>query len=154
MRSLLRDRTAWKTLKERPDLTGSDDVVMELLRRDNHVKALSRQFDQAMQLDGFTIEAGEVVCLYFPGINMDHNHWNNPCSMDFERRFTGENNIIFGGSFYTCIGRKLTMAFLGNMVAGFLRHLPDSAKIIDGELEIDGSWMAERIITRMPIHLG
>ena len=95
-----------------------------------------------------------LVCFTKYGINMDHNHWSNPRSMDFQRRFTGENNIIFGGSFYTCIGRKLTMAFLRNMVAGFLRHLPDAAKIIDAEMEIDGSWMAERIITRMPIHLG
>ena len=74
--------------------------------------------------------------------------------MDFSRQFTGENNIIFGGSFYTCIGRKLTMAFLGNMIDGFIRHLPATATIIDGEMEVDGSWMAERMISRMPIHLG
>jgi len=154
LRSLQRDPTAWQTLRAQPDLARQEHVIMELLRRDNHVKALSRQFAQPMAIDAFTIDAGEVVYLYFPGINMDHNHWPDPCSMDFSRQFTGENNIIFGGSFYTCIGRKLTMAFLGNMIDGFIRHLPATATIIDGEMEVDGSWMAERMISRMPIHLG
>ena len=154
LRSLLRDQAAWRTLQEQPELVENEDVIMELLRRDNHVKALSRQFDQSMEIDGFKINSGEVVCLYFPGINMDHNHWKKPTTIDFSRTFTGENNIIFGGSFYTCIGRKLTMAFLSNMIDGFLRHLPATAEIVDEEIEVDGSWMAERMITRMPIHLG
>jgi cytochrome P450 len=107
-----------------------------------------------MELDGFTIGKGEVVCLYFPGINMDPVHWRDPLALDFSRRFTGENNIIFGGSFYTCIGRRLTMAFLGNIVEGFTRHLPEGARVVEEELEVDGSWMAERIITRLPLELG
>jgi cytochrome P450 len=154
LRSILRDQAAGQMLRQQPALAENEHIIMELLRRDNHVKALSRQFTQPMEIDGFNIKAGEVVCLYFPGINMDHNHWSKPCSIDFSRRFTGENNIIFGGSFYTCIGRKLTMAFLSSMLDGFLRHLPDTAKIVEEEIEVDGSWMAERIISRMPIHLG
>jgi hypothetical protein len=159
LRSLLRDPGSLATLREQPDLVrphlaGNEHVIMELLRRDNHVKALTRQFEEPMELDGFTIGKGEVVCLYFPGINMDPVHWRDPLALDFSRRFTGENNIIFGGSFYTCIGRRLTMAFLGNIVEGFTRHLPECARVVEEELEVDGSWMAERIITRLPLELG
>lgn len=159
LRSLLRDPGSLATLREQPDLVrphlaGNEHVIMELLRRDNHVKALTRQFEEPMELDGFTIGKGEVVCLYFPGINMDPVRWRDPLALDFSRRFTGENNIIFGGSFYTCIGRRLTMAFLGNIVEGFTRHLPEGARVVEEELEVDGSWMAERIITRLPLELG
>ena len=101
-----------------------------------------------------TLPRGEVVCLFFPGINMDHNHWASPLALDFNREFTGENNIVFGGSFYACIGRKLAMAFLSNIVDGFVRHLPSTATVRDEELVVDGSWMAERIISTMPIHLS
>ncbi len=154
LRSLLREPNALQKLREQPELASSEHVIMELLRRDNHVKALSRQFDQAMTIGDFEISAGEVLYLYFPGINMDHNHWSNPDTIDLSRVFTGENNIIFGGSFYTCIGRKLTMAFLANIISGFIRYLPATASINDQEMGVDGSWMAERIITRMPIHLS
>ena len=153
LRSLLRDPGAWETLRDNPQMATDEHVIMELLRRDNHVKALSRQFNAGMSLDGFEIEPGQVVYLYFPGINMDHNHWPDPEQLDFSRRFTGENNIIFGGSFYTCIGRRLTMAFIGNMLQGFLRHLPDTARIDEATVEADGSWTAERVLTRLPIQL-
>jgi cytochrome P450 len=154
LRTLLRDQTALQLLREQPALVQNEQVIMELLRRDNHVKALSRQCEESMTLDGFDIAPGEVVCLYFPGINMDHNHWAAPLELDFSRVFTGENNIVFGGSFYACIGKKLAMAFLSNIVDGFIRHLPPTAKILDEEIVVDGSWMAERIITKMPIHLS
>ncbi len=154
LRSLLRDHGAWEDLRARPELCHDEQMILELLRRDNHVKALSRQFNQPMELDGFTMKAGEVVCLYFPGVNMDPNHWPEPQAIDFSRRFTGENNIIFGGSFYTCIGRKLTMTFLGNMIEGFIRYLPTSAAVKESEVRVDGNWMAERILTRLPIHLS
>ncbi|MEP5566431.1 MAG: cytochrome P450 [Halioglobus sp.] len=153
LRTLLRDHGALQLLREQPELVQREQVIMELLRRDNHVKALSRQCDEPMSIDGFDIVQGEVVCLFFPGINMDHNHWPSSLALDFNRVFTGENNIVFGGSFYACIGRKLAMAFLSNIVDGFVRHLPPTATVRDDELVVDGSWMAERIISKMPIHL-
>ena len=45
------------------------------------------------------------------------------------------------------------MAFLGNMVDGFIRYLNMDAKVIEDRVEIDGSWMAERILTNLPIQL-
>jgi len=153
LRSLLREPEAMQTLRERPELANSERVIMELLRRDNHVKALSRQFDKPMKIGEFEISAGEVICLYFPGFSMDPNQWSRPDTIDLGREFAGENNIIFGGSLYTCIGRKLTMAFLANIIDGFVRHLPPTASISDDDIVVDGSWMAERIIARMPIRL-
>lgn len=153
LRTLINHPDTWLKLKSAPELARDEHVIMELLRRDNHVKALSRQSTEDFQLGNFPIEAGELIYLFFPGINMDPGHWSKPLEVNLNRQFTGENNIIFGGSFYTCIGRKLTMAFLGNMIDGFIRYLNMDAKVIEDRLEIDGSWMAERILTKMPIQL-
>jgi cytochrome P450 len=154
LRTLIKNPDVLSTLKASPALARDEHVIMELLRRDNHVKALSRQATTAFQLERFPIEAGELIYLYFPGVNMDPGHWNNPLKVDLDRKFTGENNIIFGGSFYTCIGRKLTMAFLGNTIEGFIRYLSPGAAVLEDEIDIDGSWMAERILTRMPVRLA
>ena len=45
------------------------------------------------------------------------------------------------------------MAFLANIIDGFIRHLPPTASISDDDIVVDGNWMAERIIARMPIRL-
>ena len=43
---------------------------------------------------------------------------------------------------------------MANMIGGFVRYLPDAARIDDEEIEMDGEWTAERIMTRMPIEPG
>ena len=127
---------------------------MEFLRRDNHVKALSRQAHKPFTLHGQDIAAGESVNLFFPGVNLDPDHWDRPLEIDLERQFSGENNIIFGGSTYMCIGKQLGIAFLKNVARGFVENLPESARIDESEIVVDGDWVSERVITRMPIELG
>ncbi len=154
LRSLLRDADALAFLRAHPELTRNENAICELLRRDNHVKALSRQFTVDTTVGGHAFGAGEVIHLFFPGVNLDPGQWPNPLALDFSRDFSGQNNVVFGGSVFTCIGRTLTMSFLDKMVSGFLRYLPNGAYIDDAEVEMDGEWTAERILTRMPIHLG
>ena len=137
-----------------PDLIWDNNVMSELLRRDNHVKALSRRVHAPFQLDEFAMQKGESINIFFPGVNLDPAHWKTPLSLDFTRKFTGVNNVVFGGLVHMCIGKKLGLNFLKHMTAGFVEHLPGSATVIDTEVEVDGGWVAERIITKMPIQLG
>ena len=43
------------------------------------------------------------------------------------------------------------IAFVRNMVAGFVEHLPDGVYVEEDRVEVDGSWVTERIINRLPI---
>ena len=153
LRSLIRYPEVRKELLENPGLIEDDHVMTELLRRDNHVKALSRQVHADMDLGRFSLKKGESINLFFPGTNLDPTHWESPLTIDLNRKFTGANNVVFGGSSYICIGKKLGIEFLKNMTAGFVEHLPDCARVIEDEVEADGTWVAERIITKMPILL-
>lgn len=153
LRNLINSPQARSQLSDNPALLDSDSTIIEFLRRDNHVKALSRHANQNCNIDGLDIEKGHNINLFFPGINLDPKHWEKPLELDFSRKFEGENNIVFGGSLFMCVGKKLGIVFIRHMLEGFLRYLPDSAKVIEDEIEMDGSWVAERIIQNMPIQL-
>jgi cytochrome P450 len=153
LRNLVRYPAVCSRLRENPDILDDDNVLIEFLRRDNHVKALSRQVHEDVEIGDFTIPAGEAIYLFFPGANLDPEHWDDPLELDFTRNFEQRNQIIFGGAKHVCIGKVLGIAFLRHMAKGFIRYLPESARINDADMEMDGTWITERIIKKMPIDL-
>ncbi len=154
LRNLIRFPEARAQLSANPALLQSEQTVIEFLRRDNHVKSMSRHATRAKQVGQFEITEGSNVYLFFPGINLDPHQWRNPLELDFSRQFSSANNMVFGGSIFSCIGRTLAIAFTRTMLEGFVRYLPERAYIIEEEIEMDGSWVVERIIRKMPIVLS
>ena len=153
LRNLVRFPEVRTALAEQPGLLDDDNTIIEFLRRDNHVKSMSRQAHEPFELNGHAIKKGDSINIFFPGVNLDPGHWSNPLGIDLSRKFAGPDNIIFVGSMYLCIGKYLGIAFLRHMTRGFLDNLPDTARIVDDEIEVDGDWVSERIITCMPIEL-
>lgn len=153
LRNLIRFPAVREQLQREPELLSRDNVIIEFLRRDNQVKALSRQVHQDFDLGEFRMMKGESVNLFYPGVNLDPNHWDSPLEIRLDREFSGENNIIFGGAIYMCIGRELGIAFMRALAGGFIANLPDSARVVESEIEVDGDWVSERVITKMPIEL-
>ena len=154
LRSLITQKTAWQTLQKKPELIWQDNVIQEIFRLDNHVKVLSRQAFDSVDLPGYRFDKGQSVSLFFPGLNRDPKQWKNPHQLDFGRVFDGKNNLIFGGSVHTCIGVRLSNTFLKYMLSDLLKYMPPNIEVIESEIEVDGSWLAERIITRMPIRIS
>ena len=154
LRTLISHKSAWQQLKERPELIEQDNVIQEILRMDNHVKVLSRSAVDEVDLNGYQFKKGESVSLFFPGLNRDPAMWTNPDQVDFSREFNSQNNLIFGGSVHTCVGVRLSNTFMKYLLAGLLENMPDAIEVVEDEIEVDGSWLAERIITRMPILVG
>jgi len=68
--------------------------------------------------------------------------------------FDRKNNLIFGGSVHTCIGVRLSHTFLKYMLSDLLKYMPANIGVIESGIEVDGSWLAERIITKMPIRIS
>ena len=153
LRNLVRYPDVCRKLKANPELLDNDNLLTEFLRRDNHVKALSRQVHEDVQIGEFTIAAGEAIYLFFPGANLDPDHWTRPLELNFDRNFDQKNHIIFGGAKHACIGKAMGITFLRHMAKGFIRYLPDTATINDADIEMDGTWITERIIKEMPIDL-
>jgi hypothetical protein len=40
------------------------------------------------------------------------------------------------------------------MLKDLLKYMPANIEVVESEIEVDGSWLAERIITRMPIRIS
>jgi cytochrome P450 len=154
LRSLITHKTAWQTLQNNPELIWQDNVIQEIFRLDNHVKVLSRQAFDGVDLPGYHFQKGQSVSLFFPGLNRDPAQWTTPHQLGFTRVFDNKNNLIFGGSVHTCIGVRLSNTFLKYMLSDLLKYMPASIEVIELEIEVDGSWLAERIITKMPIKIG
>ena len=154
LRTLIHHKNAWQELKNNPELLQQDNVIHEIFRMDNHVKVLSRQALEGVDLSGYQFKQGESVSLFFPGLNRDPATWENPGELDFSRVYNNKNNLIFGGSIHTCPGVRLSNTFLRYMLTILLDYMPDDIEVVESEIEVDGSWLAERIITRMPIQIG
>lgn len=153
LRTLINHKGAWQELKNTPQLIQADNVIQEIFRMDNHVKVLSRQALDNVDLPGYSFNKGQSVSLFFPGLNRDPAQWKNPNQLDFDRVYNNKNNLIFGGSVHTCPGVRLSNTFLRYMLAILIKYMPNDVRIIESEIEVDGSWLAERIITKMPIEI-
>jgi hypothetical protein len=71
--------------------------------------------------------------------------------LNFQRQFTRDNHNIFGGSRYACIGSRIALKYFSEVLPGVLANLPEDARILEDKIEVDGNWVAERVITRLPI---
>jgi len=152
LRNLLRYPEAVKPLRDDTGLI-NDSVIMEFLRRDNHVKALSRQVHTPFSLRGHELQAGEGLYIFYPGINLDPTHWDEPLSLNFQREFTRSNHNIFGGARYACIGSRIALKYFTDILPAIFQQLPEDARVVEDEIIIDGDWIAERVITHMPIYV-
>lgn len=141
-------------LKASPDLIQRDSTVLEYLRRDNHVKSLSRQIHQSFDLNGLMVKPGEAFYLFYPGINLDPSHWQNPLRIDLDRNLDRDKHVIFGGSRYTCIGIRITLVYMKAVLAGIVANLPQNIRVLEDQLTIEDGWIAERVISGMPIEVG
>ncbi len=150
LRNMLRYKGAVQTLRDDPALIGHD-VIIEFLRRDNHVKSLARQVHQDFELHGHSLQRGDSIYIFYPAVNLDPAHWNDPLALNFQRQFTRDNHNIFGGSRYACIGSRIALKYFSELLPLLLEYLPATAELVEDEVEVDGGWITERVITHMPI---
>jgi cytochrome P450 len=154
LRTLIRYPDVRREFVRHPERIQDDHVVTELLRRDNHVKALSRFVHEDIEIGSFQLKKGEPIYLFFPGVSLDPAVYTEPLAIDLDRRFSANNTLVFGGSAYICIGKKLGIEFIKKMVSGFVEHLPDDVWVEEDNTEADGDWVVERIVTKLDIEFG
>ncbi len=150
LRNMLRYKNKVQELRDDPSKITSD-VITEFLRRDNHVKSLARQVHDNFEMRGHELKRGDSLYIFYPGVNLDPTHWDDPLNLNFERKFTHENHNIFGGARYSCIGSRIALKYFSEMIPLILEYLPDSAEIATADMKVDGTWITERVITDMPI---
>ena len=101
--ALLRHPEQLNKLRDNPALMPG--AVEEFLRYDSSVQQLPRVAQADVEIGGHTIRAGEMVFLLLASANRDEDAYDEPETLDIERRIKRVKS--FGGGAHYCLGAQL-----------------------------------------------
>jgi cytochrome P450 len=103
MLALLKNRDQWDLLVREPDLIAS--AVEEILRFDSPVQWTSRLSGEPIEINGKTIQPGEIILGSVGAANRDPQKFADPDRLDIRRN---ENrHLAFGIGIHYCLGAAL-----------------------------------------------
>ena len=110
-------------LRARPELVAS--AVEEMLRFDSPVQLTSRRPSEPVEIEGFTIPAGDEVNLFLGAANRDPVQFPDAQRFDIAR---GENrHVSFGHGSHFCLGAALARAEAQIAIEALVQRLPGLA---------------------------
>ena len=102
--ALVRHPDQIAALRENPE--GWPNAVEEILRYDTPVQFVPRVAAEDVDIEGYSIRAGEAVFVMYGGANRDPAVFDNPNAFDTTRANAREH-ITFGTGVHTCLGAAL-----------------------------------------------
>ena len=118
--ALHRNPDQWAMLKGDPSLI--PNAMEELLRYDSSVQMTGRSTNEAVELGGVEIPAGQSVVAFLGAANRDPAVYEAPDRLDITRRDI--KPLSFGGGIHHCLGAQLTRIEAQEAFAGLIRRLP------------------------------
>jgi cytochrome P450 len=100
-------------------------AVEELLRWETPVTAVPRRATRDVTIQGFEIQAGEIVTFLIAAANTDNAHFKDAQTVDFDR----DRNIhmAFGAGRHRCLGSHLARMELQVAMEEWHKRIPDYA---------------------------
>lgn len=105
-------------------------AVEEMLRYSPPVMYFRRTATRDTEIRGVPIREGDKVCLYYPSVNRDEEHFEDPDRFDVTR--SPNDHLSFGIGEHFCLGANLARLEIQIMFEELLRRLPDME--ISGEV--------------------
>jgi cytochrome P450 len=109
-----------------------DNAFRELIRFESPQQLAFRYALKDIELSGYRIAAGDLICLALGSANRDPEIFANPDQLDFERRNT--HHLAFGKGIHICPGSRLGMVMSRAALAILIDRLP-SFELDDWEWE-------------------
>jgi len=97
------------------------EAVEEMLRRYSFTIPM-RRITKDVELGGWRLKAGEWLCLYYPGADLDPRAFDAPERFDLHRE--NNANLAFGAGVHRCLGSHLARVELEVLYAEVLSRLP------------------------------
>jgi cytochrome P450 len=107
-------------------------AIEELLRFDGPVQLTTRFASEPVELDGYTIEAGDHVEFVLGAANRDPEQFSEPDRLNLGRR--PNRHIGFGHGIHFCLGAPLARAQGQIAIAELISRYPDLA-LADDRIE-------------------
>ena len=108
-------------LKQNTSLIKS--AVLEALRFDSPIQAISRQALSDIQLSGNTIKKHQIVHCLIGAANRDNAKFRNPDQFDITRN--PDHTISFGQGIHYCLGAQMAKLVSEIAVLKFIKKFPD-----------------------------
>ncbi|MFT4583988.1 MAG: cytochrome P450 [Gammaproteobacteria bacterium] len=118
----------------------------ELIRRFPNV-TMVRQVRQDMEYLGVTMKQGDMVAIQSAFYNLDENIYENPLSVDWDRRV--KQVLTFGNGVHRCPGAALGLAELVIFLEEWLKRIPDFALAHEEAIPVCGGTVAK--ILELPL---
>jgi cytochrome P450 len=147
LQGLLRHPEQFAKLKAKPDLM--ENAIIELLRYGAFGKVPQFRFvSEDLEWRGQKFRKGQSILLNMTAAWMDPGKWENPRTLDLERKLEG--NIVFGAGAHFCIGTYLVRVQGSLMIQEFAKRFP-AAELLDGDghVEYDYNHHNARRINRL-----
>lgn len=120
---LLSHPAAWKAVCADKTLVAS--AVSESLRLEPGIAGVVRVSVQDIELDGWTLPAGQLVILSFLSALRDERTFNQPHVFDLARPNLHLARLAFGGGAHKCVAEAMGRAELEEGLAALVECLPD-----------------------------
>ena len=133
LQGLLRHPDQFAKLKAKPELM--ENAIIELLRYGAFGKVPQFRFvSEDLEWRGQKFRKGQSILLNMTAAWMDPGKWENPGTLDLERKLDG--NIVFGAGAHFCIGTYLVRVQGSLMIQEFAKRFPD-AELLDGDGQVE-----------------
>jgi cytochrome P450 len=105
------------------DLSLMPNVVNECLRFDSSVQIAQRVALEDIEIDGYDLKRGDLICVCLGGANRDPNQFDDPNTLDIDRE--GVRPLSFGNGLHYCLGARLATLEIAAALETLYARLPN-----------------------------
>ncbi len=147
IQGLLSNPDQYQLLRQKPELM--ENAIIELLRYGAFGKTPQFRFvSEDLEWRGQHFKKGQSVLINLTAAWVDPAKWENPRTLDIQRRLDG--NLVFGAGAHFCIGTYLVRVQGGLMIQELMKRFPH-AELVNGtgDVEYDYTHHNARRINRL-----
>jgi cytochrome P450 len=109
----------WQLVREDPALQRT--AFDEIIRWEAPVQTFFRTTSRAVEIEGIRLEPERKVLLFLGAANRDPRHWDNPDSLDLQRKTMG--HVAFGSGIHACVGMMVARLEAELLFAAFAKRV-------------------------------
>ncbi|WDD91549.1 cytochrome P450 [Burkholderia sp. FERM BP-3421] len=99
------------------------NVVNECLRFDSSVQIAQRVALEDIEIDGYALKRGDLICVCLGGANRDPQQFEDPNTLNIDRE--GVRPLSFGNGLHYCLGARLATLEIAAALETIYARLPN-----------------------------
>lgn len=118
----------------------ADQAVEELIRVHTPIMHFTRKAMKDIVISDVPIKAGDKVCMYYMGANVDPAVFYDPLKLDFRRPLRPKHLAFGAPNSHYCLGANLARVELRSALRAILQYFPEYEPIYEGMTFCPSRW--------------